>query len=1015
MFKQRLCKLLSSTLVLSMLFTATPNVTFADNDTKNISDKYQSSDIELNDYSKGSESYTKTRALAKEKIQTLLSKYGAVSAQYALIDNGKIEISGNGGVYSKQDNKNLTKDNMYNIASISKVFTTTAVMKLVDEGKIKLDTPVVNYIPEFKMADDRYKEITPRMLLNHSSGLMGSTQKNSVLLGDNDSYGHDNLLDNLKTQRLKAKPGAFSVYCNDGFSLAEILVERVSGMSFTNFLDKYINNPLNLQNTKTPENSFDNSKLAKAYVPYWEDAVPQDNLNSIGAGGLYSSAENLCTFAQTFMKKSNGILSPASVKAMENKEYLNGLWPEGEDSILGYGLGWDCVNTYPFNQYNLKALTKGGDSPLLFHSNLTVLPDENMAVAVVSSGGSSQLNEVIGQEILLSALKEKGKIKEIKPDKTFSKPQQVKMPSYLKENSGLYASSNMIKIDVNDNGTLTLSSPYIENGPEDKYIYIGQDKFVSEKGNSCVKFVKEKNNITYLHISSYDNVPGLGQTASVNYAAQKVSSNNVSDSVKEAWKKRGEKGYYLVDEKYSSQYYMLGSIKAVLGLSDGTPGFLANTKIVDENNSNAFIEIPGVMGRDLSDIKLFKENGTEYLKFATQTYVSEDSLTSLSSEKSYTYQVDSNGYAKWYKIGDDIANKKIEVNLPQNSSFAVYDDKGIPVNYSLVTKNNRVRLPKGGVIAFLGSPNAKFEVTYQDEVNANALTGTDRYETSIKISQAGWENAENAVLINDSAIADALAATPFAYKKDAPILLTGSSQINEKTLAELKRLKVKNVYVIGGEASVNEKSLDTIKSDNISVSRISGNDRYETSLNLAKELKGISNVSKISVVNGEKGLADAVSIGAASAQNDMPIILTNENSNITEINNLFKDKKIDKSYIIGGEYTVSKNIESKLKNPQRISGSTRNETNAKVIKEFYKDSSISNLYVAKNGINKQDDLIDGLSVGVLAGKTKSPVILVGNLLDYSQKELFKTMRFKSVTQIGGNGNENSFKQIKDIA
>ncbi|EGT4907211.1 cell wall-binding protein Cwp20 [Clostridioides difficile] len=1013
MFKQRLSKLLSSTLVLSMLFTAAPNITFADN-TKDNSEKYQSSDIELHDYSKNSESYTKTKALAKEKIQTLLSKYGAVSAQYALIDNGKIEISGNGGVYSKQDNKNLNKDNMYSIASISKMFTTTAVMKLVDEGKINLDTPVVNYIPEFKMADDRYKEITPRMLLNHSSGLMGSSFKNTILLGDNDSYGHDNFLKELQKQRLKAKPGAFSVYCNDGFTLAEILVERVSGMSFTNFLDKYINNPLNLQNTKTPENSFDSSKLAKAYVPYWEDAVPQDNLNAIGAGGLYSSAENLCTFAQTFMKNSNGILSPASVKAMENKEYLNGLWPEGEDSILGYGLGWDCVNTYPFNQYNLKALTKGGDS-LLFHSNLIVLPDENMAVAVLSSGGSSQLNEIIGQEILLSALKEKGKIKEIKPDKTFSKPQQVKMPSSLKENSGLYASSNMIKVDVNDNGTLTVSSPYIENGPEDKYVYIGQDRFVSEKGNSCLKFVKEKNNITYLNMSSYDDVPGLGQTASLYYVAQKVDDNNISNSVKEVWKKRNGKGYYLVDEKYTSQSYMFGSVKATLGLSDETPGYIVNTKIIDENNSNAFIEIPGVIGRDLSDIKLHKENGTEYLSFGTLTYVSEDSITNLPAEKSFTCELESNGYAKWYKIGDDIANKKIEVNLPQNSSFAVYDDKGVPVNYSLVTKNNRVRLPKGGVIVFLGSPNARFEVTYQDEVNASTLTGTDRYETSIKISQAGWETAENAVLINDSAIADALAATPFAYKKNAPILLTGSSQINEKTLAELKRLKVKNVYVVGGEASINEKSLDTIKSNNISVSRISGSDRYQTSMNIAKELNNISNISKISVVNGEKGLADAVSIGAVSAQNDMPIILTNENSNITEINNLFKNKKIDKSYVIGGEYTVSKNIESKLQNPQRISGSTRNETNAKVIKEFYKDSKIDNLYVAKNGMNKQDDLIDGLSVGVLAGKTKSPVMLVGNSLDYNQKELFKTMRFKSVTQIGGNGNENSFKQIKDIA
>ncbi|AYD21089.1 cell wall-binding protein Cwp20 [Clostridioides difficile] len=1013
MFKQRLSKLLSSTLVLSMLFTAAPNITFADN-TKDNSEKYQSSDIELHDYSKNAESYTKTKALAKEKIQTLLSKYGAVSAQYALIDNGKIEISGNGGVYSKQDNKNLNKDNMYSIASISKMFTTTAVMKLVDDGKLNLDTPVVKYIPEFKMADDRYKEITPRMLLNHSSGLMGSSFKNTILLADNDSYGHDNFLKELQKQRLKAKPGAFSVYCNDGFTLAEILVERVSGMSFTNFLDKYINNPLNLQNTKTPENSFDSSKLAKAYVPYWEDAVPQDNLNAIGAGGLYSSAENLCTFAQTFMKNSNGILSPASVKAMENKEYLNGLWPEGEDSILGYGLGWDCVNTYPFNQYNLKALTKGGDS-LLFHSNLIVLPDENMAVAVLSSGGSSQLNEIIGQEILLSALKEKGKIKEIKPDKTFSKPQQVKMPSSLKENSGLYASSNMIKVDVNDNGTLTVSSPYIENGPEDKYVYIGQDRFVSEKGNSCLKFVKEKNNITYLNMSSYDDVPGLGQTASLYYVAQKIDDNNISNSVKEAWKKRNGKDYYLVDEKYTSQSYMFGSVKATLALSDETPGYIVNTKIMDENNSNAFIEIPGVIGRDLSDIKLHKENGTEYLSFGTLTYVSEDSITNLPAEKSFTCELESNGYAKWYKIGDDIANKKIEVNLPQNSAFAVYDDKGVPVNYSLVTKNNRVRLPKGGVIVFLGSPNARFEVTYQDEVNASALTGTDRYETSIKISQAGWENAENAVLINDSAIADALAATPFAYKKNAPILLTGSSQINEKTLAELKRLKVKNVYVVGGEASINEKSLDTIKSNNISVSRISGSDRYQTSMNIAKELNNISNISKISVVNGEKGLADAVSIGAVSAQNDMPIILTNENSNITEINNLFKNKKIDKSYVIGGEYTVSKNIESKLQNPQRISGSTRNETNAKVIKEFYKDSKIDNLYVAKNGMNKQDDLIDGLSVGVLAGKTKSPVMLVGNSLDYNQKELFKTMRFKSVTQIGGNGNENSFKQIKEIA
>ena len=145
-------------------------------------------------------------------------------------------------------------------------------MKLVDEGKVDLDASVTRYIPEFKMKDERYKRITPRMLLNHSSGLQGSTLNNAFLFKDNDVYAHDILLQQLSNQNLKADPGAFSVYCNDGFTLAEILVERVSGMSFTEFLHQKFTEPLKLNHTITSQDKWEDEKRAGQYSPTYQDS-----------------------------------------------------------------------------------------------------------------------------------------------------------------------------------------------------------------------------------------------------------------------------------------------------------------------------------------------------------------------------------------------------------------------------------------------------------------------------------------------------------------------------------------------------------------------------------------------------------------------------------------------------------------------------------------------------------------------------------------------------------------------
>ncbi|HGS9636053.1 TPA: cell wall-binding repeat-containing protein [Clostridioides difficile] len=294
------------------------------------------------------------------------------------------------------------------------------------------------------------------------------------------------------------------------------------------------------------------------------------------------------------------------------------------------------------------------------------------------------------------------------------------------------------------------------------------------------------------------------------------------------------------------------------------------------------------------------------------------------------------------------------------------------------------------------------------------LTGSGRWETAIKISQAGWKRSENAVLVNDNSIVDALSATPFAKLKDAPILLTQNNKLDSRTKVELKRLGVKNVYLIGGENTLESIIEEQLKKENISSERISGNDRYETSLKLAENLDKEKNVSSIVVVNGESGLADAVSVGAAAAQENMPIILSNPNSGTKVSEEFIKEQNLKKTYIIGGTYSISNSIEQSLPNTKRISGNNRNETNAKVIQEFYKETSLKNLYVTKDGMKKQSDLIDSLAVGVLAAKNNSPVALVGEKLESSQKDVVNTKQFDKIIQVGGNGNENVVKDIIDM-
>lgn len=657
--------------------------------------------------------YAAVKELAESKAAALVSYYGTTSVQYALIDNGTITISGQAGVYSLESDIPLTAEHMYGIGSISKMFTTTAVMQLAEEGKIDLDKAVTTYIPEFSMADERYKDITVRMLLNHSSGLLGSSLENALLFQDKDFSTYENLLEKLKDSRLKADPGAFSVYCNDGFTLAEILVERVSGISFTDYIKKHITNPLGLTNTKTAAETFPSQNLVKTYFPGSTFSLPKDSLNMIGTGGIYSTAEELCRFAEIFMHQyTSDVLLPSSARRMEYPEYARGIWPQEGVSLLNFGLGWDSVAVYPFDEYDIKAVVKGGDTNL-YHGSLVVLPEENMAVAILSSGGASIYNQIMGQEILLKALEEKGVIDEIKPDKTFTPPVQTEVPDSLFKYEGIYAQgSTLIEVDLDKTGILTLTD--ILTSASEKFLYNGDGKFYYPDGSAYYSFQEERNGYTYLYVNGYSSLPGIGQLADSGYAGQKVYNNPISSEVMEAWLERLAEPYFVINEKYSSQLYPMIIPAFPLMISDKIQGYVYSSEIVDEFTSRTNIEIPGASGRDLVDYIFFEKDGTEYLNAGGRIAISGKNTENLPDTKTFTANIGEDGYALWYKIGENTANKTIRVILTSNISFAVYQPDGTCVNFSYLTKDPVVTLPENGYIVFAGDADSVIRVRYVD-------------------------------------------------------------------------------------------------------------------------------------------------------------------------------------------------------------------------------------------------------------------------------------------------------------
>lgn len=638
--------------------------------------------------------------------------YGATtSIQYALWKDGEIVSTGGSGVYSKTENRALTDDILYGVGSVSKIYTTVAVLQLAEKHRLSLDAPVTRYLKDFKMADPRYKDITVRMLLNHSSGIMGTGLGGAMLFGEADTSATDGLLESLSTQRLVADPGAYSVYCNDGFTLAELVVEAVSGLDFMDYVDKYILDPIGLDDTFAPGGDFDVSRLAKTYRGDDTRALPADSLNAIGAGGIYATASDLAAFGGALT--GTELLSQSSLDAMAYPEYSRGIWPEDTLDSLAYGLGWDNMEWYPFCQSGIQALVKGGDT-LYYHAGLVVLPEHDMAAAVVSSGGVSTYNEMVANQLLIAALAKEGvSVDESIPALPAAEP--AAMPADLLKNAGYYGSTSaQYQVSLTEDGKLTMHYlNYPTTIPDQTFTYHSDGTFRDATGTAYMSFVKEENGQVYLYQKTVSGLPGLGALPVSNYAAVKLPDNSLTPEVQAAWDDILTMGVLPMDEPYNSQTYAALADSAAGETPELVPGYMGSMRIVDAATALFEIQLPGVGGRDGLDYHVEDRDGVTWIIARGSAYMDASAVPELftGSGTSYT-TVQEDGYARWYTVGDSAAGKTMTVQLPKDAGFWVYDAAGQVTASSVLWNDTSVVLPEDGVLVFAGDPGARFHLSF---------------------------------------------------------------------------------------------------------------------------------------------------------------------------------------------------------------------------------------------------------------------------------------------------------------
>ena len=269
------------------------------------------------------------------------------------------------------------------------------------------------------------------------------------------------------------------------------------------------------------------------------------------------------------------------------------------------------------------------------------------------------------------------------------------------------------------------------------------------------------------------------------------------------------------------------------------------------------------------------------------------------------------------------------------------------------------------------------------------LAGQTRYETAAAIAKQGWPQSDYVILAYGENYPDALASTPLAQKYNAPILLTTSSILPDSTKQALIDLQTKNVIIVGGTGVIFSSIDLELQSMGISVTRIFGNDKYETAIKIAQQ---ITASSELFVCNSED-YPDALSAAPIAALKQIPIILVPRDYLPDSVKSYISSVNITKTYVIGYSDVIDDSVLNQFPNWERILGGDKYSRNIAVNQKFNAEFSSDKICLATG-----ESFADALTGSAYAAKISSPVILVNNASPETTKSYYQ-QRLANATNV----------------
>lgn len=289
---------------------------------------------------------------------------------------------------------------------------------------------------------------------------------------------------------------------------------------------------------------------------------------------------------------------------------------------------------------------------------------------------------------------------------------------------------------------------------------------------------------------------------------------------------------------------------------------------------------------------------------------------------------------------------------PETQSYTTLSDGTFLLNITPEKAGNVDILFGGKVIKSI-----PVEAAYQTG-NRIGAQAPDNVALSIEVAKQGWTSAQNVILARDDQFSDSLAAAPLSKKLDAPILMTGSSTLDSRTLTALHELGARNIYIVGGTVAVSQNVEDALK--DFTVTRIAGMQGYDTAALISAQV-GIDSTQTVYLANGS-AIPDAIAISAFAGAQGNPILLTDKDtlpaSTLQALTNLNARNVV----LLGGTAVIGNSVESQLSSGflvKRWGGYDRYDTQSIIFQNLLnKDNPQSPIYFT-SGLVRQDDVSSG--------------------------------------------------------